>query len=139
MGFMKRRDIVTLNVQHGMSLMNDLVIAYNSGYPMEAVLQQYGLTFPELFTAGSVSLYNDVIREIGVAQITLVNTNSSFAFIRPTGAVMITFNNNNAIKYYEGGGIIAVVTRRGTQRQNRRLHLSPDTLQPYFMNGGECR
>lgn len=139
MGFMKRRDIVTLNVQQGMLLMNDLVIAHNSGYPIEAVLQQYGLNFPELFTDGSVSLYHDAIREIGVSQITLLNTNSSFAFIRPTGAVMITFNNSNAIKRYEGGGIIAVVTRRGTQRQNRRIYLSPDTLQPYFMNGGDCR
>lgn len=138
MSFMVRRDVIKFPVNHGPILMADVLDAYNTGYPIFDIFARAGLKFDELFYSNNLYVFHDVTQE-GIEQVTIHNSDSSFAFIRPTGIVMITFRNSNAIQHYEGNGIIHVVTRCGSKRQNRRLCLNSDTLEPHFMNGGECR
>lgn len=139
MSFMSRRNVIPLPIEHGAALMAGVLEAYNIGYPIVAVFEKAGLEFTELFHANDLHVFHDFDYRSGAEQITIHNGNSSFAFIRPNGVVMVTFKNNNAIQRYEGKGIIDVVTKLGSKRQNRRLYLSPETLQPYFMNDEECR
>lgn len=141
MAFMTRRDVILFNDNRGLALGKAVIEAYNKGYPIKQLFADLNIEFDSLFNSEYLGVQHDVCQE-GIEEVVLWDRDS-LMYVRPNGVVMITFRNSNAVESYRGNGVFDVVTTQVVcnkyKRQHRTISLSPETLQPYFWNGGECR
>lgn len=136
--YMTRREIVQLPSNQGWVIGANIMNAYNSGCNLIETFNTLGIEFMELFDSDNVVVVNDSTNE-GVEEVVLHNNKNSLMYVYPNGIIKITFKNRDAIKRYYGNGIFEILTRRGSDRHNRRLKVDTNIMEPYFMNGGECR
>ena len=136
--YMTRREIIQLPSNQGWVIGANIMNAYNSGCNLIETFDILGIEFVELFDSDNVIVVNDSTNE-GVEEVVLHNNKNSLMYVYTNGIIKITFKNRDAIKRYYGNGIFEILTRRGSDRHNRRLKVDTNTMEPYFMNGGECR